>query len=112
MKSSLHGLRTRAAGALAGAGAAFWSAAAWAEENLGQPTDGAIDLQHGVSPLREQAIWFHNWILMPIITVITLFVLLLLAIVVVRFNKRANPTPARWSHNTAIEIVWTVVPVM
>ena len=52
MKSSFHGLRTRAAGALAGAGAAFWSAAAWADETLGQPTDGAIDMQHGVSPLR------------------------------------------------------------
>ncbi|HEX7946179.1 MAG TPA: cytochrome c oxidase subunit II, partial [Phenylobacterium sp.] len=112
MKSSFHGLRTRAAGALAGAGTAFWSAAAWADETLGQPTDGAIDMQHGVSPLREQAIWFHNIILMPIITVITLFVLALLIWIVIRYNKRANPVPAKWSHNTAIEIVWTVVPVM
>ena len=113
MKSSFHGLRTRAAGALAGAGAAFWSATAWAaEETLGQPTDGAIDMQHGVSPLREQAIWFHNVILMPIITIITLFVLALLIWIVIRYNKRANPVPAKWSHNTAIEIVWTVVPVM
>jgi len=112
MKSSFHGLRTRAAGALAGAGVAFWSAAAWADETLGQPTDGAIDMQHGVSPLREQAIWFHNVILMPIITVITLFVLALLIWIAIRYNKRANPVPAKWSHNTAIEIVWTVVPVM
>ena len=113
MKSSFHGMRTRSAGALAGLTAAFWSASAWAaEETMGQPTDGAIDLQHGVTPLREQAIWFHNLILMPIITVITLFVLLLLIIVVVRFNKRANPVPAKWSHNTAIEIAWTVIPVM
>ena len=113
MKSSFHGMRTRAAGALAGLGATFWSASAWAlDETMGQPTDGAIDLQHGVTPLREQAIWFHNVVLMPIITIITLFVLLLLIIVVVRFNKRANPVPAKWSHNTAIEIAWTVIPVM
>jgi len=51
-------------------------------------------------------------ILMPIITVISLFVLALLLICVVRFNKRSNPVPAKWSHNTPLEIVWTVVPVM
>ena len=113
MKSRFHGLRTRAAGALAGASAAFWSASASAAEGvIGQPTDGAINMQAGVTPLRNQAIWFHDWILMPIITVITLFVLLLLVLVVVKFNKRANPVPAKWSHNTAIEIAWTVIPVM
>ncbi|WP_293681216.1 cytochrome c oxidase subunit II [uncultured Phenylobacterium sp.] len=112
MKSRFHGLRTRAAGALAGAGAAFWGAAAWAEELIGQPTNGAIDMQRGVTPLRNDAIWFHNVILMPVITIITLFVLLLLVIVVVRFNKRANPVPAKWSHNTAIEVAWTVLPVL
>jgi cytochrome c oxidase subunit 2 len=112
MKSSFHGLRTRAAGAFAGAGAAFWSAAAWAEDNIGQPTSGAIDLQPGVTPLREQAIFFHNVILLPIITVITLFVLALLVWVVVRYNKRANPVPAKWSHNTLIEVIWTLAPVL
>jgi len=112
MKSSFHGLRTRAAGALAGLGAAFWAAAALAQEKLGQPTDGAIDMQHGVTPLREDAIWFHNVILMPIITAITLFVLVLLIIVVVRFNKKANPTPAKWSHNTGLEVAWTLAPVL
>ena len=112
MKSSFHGLRTRAAGALAGAGAAFWSASAWAVDKIGEPTPGGIDLQPGVTPLRHDAIWFHNWILMPVITIITLFVLVLLAIVVVRFNKRANPTPAKWSHNTPIEVAWTLIPVV
>ena len=112
MKSSFHGLRTRALGALAGAGATLLSASAWAADRIGEPTPGAIDLQPGVTPLRDQAIWFHNIILMPIITVITLFVLLLLIIVVVRFNKRSNPVPAKWSHNTAIEVAWTLIPVM
>jgi len=112
MKSSFHGLRTRAAGALAGAATAFWGAAAMAADKFGQPTDGAIDLQPGVTPLREDAIWFHNVILLPIITVITLFVLALLVWVVVRYNKRANPVPAKFSHNTAIEVAWTLIPVL
>ena len=112
MKSSFHGLRTRAAGALAGAAAAFWGAAAMAQDKFGEPTNGAIDLQPGVTPLRADAIWFHNWILMPIITVITLFVLALLVWVVVRYNKKANPVPAKFSHNTAIEIAWTLIPVL
>ncbi|WP_293900903.1 cytochrome c oxidase subunit II [Phenylobacterium sp.] len=112
MKSSFHGLRTRAAGAFAGAGAAFWSATAWAADKYGQPTDGAIGMQPGVTPLREDAIWFHNVILMPIITFIVVFVAGLLAWVVIRYNKKSNPVPAKWSHNTLVEIVWTVAPVM
>jgi cytochrome c oxidase subunit II len=115
MKSSFQGLRARATGLAAGAMTALWGLPALAQEavdRLGRPTNWAIDLQAGVTPLRQDAIWFHNWILMPIITVITLFVLALLVIVIVRYNKRANPVPARWSHNTPIEIVWTVVPVL
>jgi cytochrome c oxidase subunit 2 len=69
-------------------------------------------LQPGVTPLRDDAIFFHNWILMPIITVITLFVLALLLWCVFRYNRKANPIPARWSHNTVIEVVWTLVPVL
>jgi len=111
MKSRFQGLRAWASGALAGAGAALWSAAAHAEDLVGQPTPGGIDMQPGVTSLREDAIFFHNAILMPIITAITLLVLFLLVWVIVKYNKRANPTPARWSHNTAVEIVWTVAPV-
>jgi cytochrome c oxidase subunit 2 len=105
-------MRALAAGAAAGLMTAFWGAAALADDKLGQPTNWAIDLQPGVTPLRHQAIWFHNVILLPVITVITLFVLALLVICIVKFNKRSNPVPARWSHNTPIEIVWTVVPVL
>ena len=112
MKSSFHGLRTRAAGALAGAATAFWGAAAMAADKFGQPTDGAIDLQPGVTPLREDAIWFHNVILLPIITIITLFVLGLLIWIVVRYNKRANPVPAKFSHHTGLEVAWTLAPVL
>lgn len=112
MKSSFQGMRARMAGVAAGALTAFWGAAAWAADNIGQPTDRAIDLQPGVSPLRHEAIFFHNAILLPIITVIVLFVAALLGIVIVRFNKRANPVPARWSHNTKLEIAWTLIPVL
>ena len=103
--------RLAAAGAAALATAMF-ATAAWAEELVGQPTPGGIGLQPAASPLKVQAHWFHDGILMPIISAICLFVLALLLWVIVRYNKRANPTPARWSHNTLIEIVWTVVPVL
>ncbi|WP_309605734.1 cytochrome c oxidase subunit II [Phenylobacterium sp.] len=116
MTSRFQGMRAwatpMAAGAAAGLGTALWSAKAFAEELVGQPTDGAIGMQPGVTPLKHDAIFFHNAILMPIITVITLFVLALLLWCVFRFNKRTNPTPATWSHNTKIEIAWTLIPVL
>jgi cytochrome c oxidase subunit II len=83
-----------------------------ADDLMGQPTPGAMDLQPGASILKHQAIFFHNWILMPIITAIAVFVLALLVICIVRFNSKANPTPARWSHNTYVEILWTALPVL
>jgi cytochrome c oxidase subunit 2 len=85
---------------------------AMAQEVLGQPTDGAIGLQGAAAPLKREAIWFHDVVLMPVITAICLLVLGLLAWIVIRYNAKANPTPARWSHNTLIEIIWTIVPVM
>jgi len=108
-KSSVHRVL---AGVSAGALAAMFAGQAMAEELLGQPTPGAIDLQPAASPLKHDAIFFHNAILLPIISVISLFVLGLLIWVIVRYNKRANPVPARWSHNTPIEVLWTVVPVL
>jgi cytochrome c oxidase subunit 2 len=106
-------MRALATGIAAGALTMFWGVQALAAEELvGQPTDGAINFQPGVTPLRDDAIFFHNAILLPIITVITLFVLGLLLWCVVRFNRKANPVPARWSHNTPLEVVWTLVPVL
>ena len=83
-----------------------------ADDLMGQPTPGALDLQPAASSLKHQAIFFHNWILMPIITAIAVFVLALLVICIVRFNKKANPVPARWSHNTYVEVLWTALPVL
>jgi len=79
---------------------------------VGQPVDGAIAMQPEASLIRKHEIFFHDAILLPITVAITLFVLALLVIVVVRFNSRANPTPARFSHNTPIEVAWTVLPVL
>jgi len=83
--------------------------AAWA--GLGQPTPWELGLQQSASPVMDDIVWFHNFLLW-LIAVIALFVLILLAIVVVKFNARANPVPSRTTHNTAIEIIWTVVPVL
>ncbi len=112
MKSRVQGMRTWAAAAAAGATSAFWGVQAFAEELMGQPTPGGIGLQPAAAPLKHAAHDFHNLILLPIITIISLFVLALLIWVVVRYNKRANPVPAKWSHNTLIEVIWTVVPVL
>ncbi|MFT4091612.1 MAG: cytochrome c oxidase subunit II [Asticcacaulis sp.] len=89
-----------------GAGMAF------AEEVAGLPTNKAIHLQKSVSELKDDAIFFHDWILLPIITAIVVLVLGLLIWIVLRYNKRSNPVAARFSHNTLIEILWTVIPIV
>ncbi len=112
MQSRFHGIRALATGVAAGLVAALWSASAFADDLIGQPTDKSVMMQPGVTPLKRDAIFFHNDILFPVITFITLFVLGLLLWIIIRYNKRANPTPAKWSHNTPLEIVWTLVPVL
>uniref|UniRef100_UPI0025BC5D50 cytochrome c oxidase subunit II transmembrane domain-containing protein n=1 Tax=Brevundimonas sp. TaxID=1871086 RepID=UPI0025BC5D50 len=81
-------------------------------ERMGQPTPGGIGLQPAASPLKVEAHHFHDLILMPIITLITLLVLGLIIWIVIRYNKKSNPVPAKWSHNTLIEVIWTIVPVL
>jgi cytochrome c oxidase subunit II len=83
--------------------------AAWA--GLGQPTPWQMDLQGSASPVMEDVASFHFFLLW-VIAVISAFVLALLLICIVRFNARANPTPSRTTHNTPIEILWTIVPVI
>jgi cytochrome c oxidase subunit 2 len=78
---------------------------------LGQPSPWQLGLQKSASPVMDNIIWFHDFLLY-IITGITGFVLVLLIIVMVRFNVRANPTPSRTTHNTLIEIAWTLIPIM
>ena len=79
---------------------------------IGMPVDKGIGLQSQHSPLGEYARWMHDVVLLPIIFIITLFVLFLLVWVVARYNRRANPVPSRTSHNTLIEVIWTLLPVL
>ena len=78
----------------------------------GQPEPGAIWLQDQYSPIGHDAAWMHDVVLMPIITVISLFVLFLLLWVMARYNRRSNPTPSKTSHNTLLEFVWTGIPIV
>ena len=78
---------------------------------LGQPSPWQIGLQQSASPVMGDIVWFHDFLLI-IITAITAFVLALLVIVIVRFNARANPVPSRTTHNTLIEIAWTIIPIV
>ncbi|MET4601970.1 cytochrome c oxidase subunit 2 [Bradyrhizobium sp. JR4.1] len=82
-----------------------------ASAELGQPAAWEWTLQQSGSPVMDNIVWFHNF-LFVLITLITLFVLALLVIVVVKFNARANPVPSRTTHNTLIEVAWTLVPVL
>ncbi|MFI4975939.1 MAG: cytochrome c oxidase subunit II [Caulobacterales bacterium] len=112
MKSKFSGIGRWAAGiAAAGLTAALGLPAMAAADKLGQPTDGAIDLQPAATELRQHAIDFHNMLLF-IITAITLLVLALLLWCIVRYNRRANPTPAKFTHNTMVEVIWTAGPVL
>ena len=84
--------------------------AAFAAE--GHPEPGEIGLQDSVTPIADSIHTFHNGILLWTAGLVSLLVLVLLAIIVVRFNARANPTPAKFTHNTLIEVVWTALPVI
>jgi cytochrome c oxidase subunit 2 len=78
----------------------------------GQPVSGGIDFQPQYSPSGEYAYNMHTYILIPTITVVSLVVLFLLLYVMIRFRRGRNPVPSKTSHNTLIEIIWTVIPVL
>lgn len=82
------------------------------EEILGQPQYGEIGLQQPATPIMDSITAFHNGLLIWIISAIVLFVLLLLVWVMVRYNRHANPEPRSFSHNTLVEVVWVVIPVV
>ena len=96
----------------AGAAASFIAATLTTAASAEGPRDGGVGMVPAGSKLAEEVHFFHNAILMPIITVISLFVLALLVVVVFRYNRKANPVARKFSHNTLIEIIWTGVPVL
>ena len=82
------------------------------ERGVGQPEDAVFGLQPQVTRNGVFALWMHNVVLFPVITVISLFVLGLLLWVVVRYRQKAHPIPSKTTHNTFIEVVWTLAPVI
>ncbi|WP_116968776.1 cytochrome c oxidase subunit II [Blastomonas sp. UPD001] len=78
----------------------------------GMPVDKGVDFQEQYSELGEYAHWLDTSVLLPIIVAISLLVLALLIWVMVRYRAAANPNPSRVTHNTAIEVIWTLVPVL
>ena len=97
--------------AIAVAAGAVVASAGAALAGLGQPTPWQMDLQDSASPVMDDIAEFHYFLLW-VIAAISLFVLALLLIIIVRFNARANPNPSRTTHNTPIEIAWTIIPVV
>ena len=78
---------------------------------IGMP-DGRIGLQDQVTPIGNEAANFHNHWLVPLCFGISIFVLLLLVYAIIKFRRGANPVPSRNSHNTALEVAWTLIPVL
>jgi cytochrome c oxidase subunit II len=78
---------------------------------LGQPSEWQVGLQQSVTEVMDRITWFHD-MLLYIITAIVAFVLALLVIVMMRFNARNNPVPSRTTHNTFIEVMWTIIPIV
>ena len=76
------------------------------------PENWQIGLQPPASPTAVEIHWFNNVILLPVIAGIVVLVLGLLTYVIWRFSEKRNPTPSKTTHNTMIEVLWTVVPVI
>jgi cytochrome c oxidase subunit II len=97
--------------AMAAIAAVLAASAGVALAGIGQPTPWEIGMQGSVTPVMDQVSGFNTF-LFWITTAIAVFVLVLLAVIIVRFNARANPVPSRTTHNTALEVIWTIVPVI
>ncbi len=106
---------------IAGLGAAtlatLTSGVAWAQDGIeglkviGKPVDGLMGFQPAATELARDIYWLDGMVNI-IIAAICGFVVLLLLIIIVRHNKRANPTPGTFTHNSPIEVTWTVVPII
>ena len=110
-------LNTILQGLMAATMATFTAGAAMAQdgieglETIGKPEPAGLNFQPAATELMRDIQWLDG-LLLWIITIISLFVTLLLAIVIVRYNRRANPNPASFTHNSPIEVTWTVVPII
>lgn len=98
-------------GTIAAALAAIAAFGAGAAEAASFPQDGGTNFMAPATRIMEQTTSFHNFLL-PIIIATSLIVLALLLWVMVRYNRRANPTPRKFTHNILVEVIWTIVPVL
>ena len=78
---------------------------------IGQPTQGKTGFQPAVTEVMQDIVWLDNMLLIVCIA-ITLFVMALLAICLVKYNRKANPEPATFTHHTPVEVAWTIVPII
>ena len=103
LKSTLYGLA-----------AAFLALPAMAQEGLeiiGQPLPRGIGFQPAATELARDLQWL-DWMILIIITAITVFVTALMLYCIVRFSRRANPTPGTFTHNSPVEVAWTIIPIV
>ena len=82
------------------------------EKHIGVPIKAGTGIQEQVTEIGRGAATFHNVWLLGLCAIISIFVLALLGYTMLRFRRAANPTPSRTSHNTGLEVVWTLVPVL
>ncbi len=80
-------------------------------KTIGKPDPDKIGFQPAATELMRDIVWLDNMLLV-IISAITAFVMLLLLVVILRFNKRANPEAATFTHNSPLEVTWTIVPIV
>ncbi|MEW6437936.1 MAG: cytochrome c oxidase subunit II [Pseudomonadota bacterium] len=111
-QNSGHWLKHRGVFALLGALLLSVTLAGPVFAQLGHAVPGQIGFQDSATPIMDEIRTFYNGILTPIIFAVSIFVGALLLIVVFRFNEKANPTPSTLTHNTALEVAWTIVPVL
>lgn len=83
-----------------------------AAAGTGMAEPGQIGFQEAVTDVARDIHWFHDGLLLPIISIICLFVLALLVFIVIRFNDKSNPVPSKTTHHTGLEVAWTIIPVM
>ena len=103
-------LAARSAAAGAFAGGLFLSGMAHAQV-IGAPRPGQMGMPEAVTEVARDINFFHDAILLPIITVISLFVLGLLVLVSTKFHEAKNPVPSKTTHHAGLEVAWTVLPV-
>ncbi|MCE2518294.1 MAG: cytochrome c oxidase subunit II, partial [Alphaproteobacteria bacterium] len=91
---------------------AVHAAPALAQETVGLSEDWQWGFQPAASPSMVDIHWFYDVFLFPVMMVISVFVLLLMAYILIRFRRAANPQPSDTTHNSLLEVIWTGIPAL